>query len=95
MDAYEESEQLIGFFTMIEEHLALPFETKVLGVVVTVEQIDLTETGEVVAKCRRGRDRIRMRPARDERGPHSLGALIRQLFDVGVAFHAHAQSGVR
>lgn len=57
MDAYEESEQRIGFFTMIEEHLALPFETKVLGVVVTVEQIDLTETGEVVANCRRGLDR--------------------------------------
>ena len=57
MDAYEESEQRIGFFTMIEEHLAVPFETEVLGVMVTVEQIDLTETGEVVANCRRGRDR--------------------------------------
>jgi hypothetical protein len=61
VDAYEESEQRIGFFTMIEEHLALPFETKVLGVVVTVEQIDLTETGEVVANCRRGHDRQSIR----------------------------------
>jgi len=57
VDAYEESEQRSGFFTMIEEHLAVPFETEVLGVMVTVEQIDLTETGEVVANCRRGRDR--------------------------------------
>jgi hypothetical protein len=56
VDAYTESEQRMGFFTMIEEHLTLPFETNVLGVVVTVEQIDLTETGEVVAICRRGRD---------------------------------------
>jgi hypothetical protein len=57
VDAYKESERRVGFFAMIEEHLALPFETRVLGVVVTVEQIDLTKTGEVVANCRRGRDR--------------------------------------
>ena len=32
VDAYGESQQSTGFFTMFEEHLALPFETKVLGV---------------------------------------------------------------
>jgi len=57
VDAYDESEQRMGFFTMIEEHLPLPFETQVLGVAVTVERIDLTEAGEIVAKCRRGHER--------------------------------------
>jgi len=33
VDAYGEEEQAGGFFTMIEEHLALPFPVKVLGVV--------------------------------------------------------------
>ena len=57
VDAYDESEQRTGFFTMIEEHLALPFATKVLGVAVTVEQIDLIEAGEIVGNCRRRYER--------------------------------------
>ncbi len=57
VDAYGESEQRTGFFTMIQEHLALPFDTEVLGVAVTVERIDLTEADEIVANCRRGRER--------------------------------------
>ncbi len=60
VDAYNESEQRCGLFTMIEDHLALPFETEVLGVPVTVERIDLTEADEVVAICRRGRRRQRI-----------------------------------
>ena len=31
LDAYDESEQTTGFFTMFEEHLTLPFKTEVLG----------------------------------------------------------------
>ena len=57
VDAYDESEQRTGFFTMIEEHLPLPFETQVLGVAVTVEGIDITEADEIVAQCRRGHER--------------------------------------
>jgi hypothetical protein len=60
VDAYNESEQRCGIFTMIEEHLALPFETEVLELPVTVERIDLTEADEVVAICRRGRTRQRI-----------------------------------
>jgi Calcium binding len=60
VDAYNESEQRCGLFTMIEDHLALPFETQVLGVPVTVERIDLTEAEEMVAICRRGRARQRI-----------------------------------
>jgi len=40
-DAYGEEEQASGFFTMIEEHLALPFRVKVLGVDADVEKVDM------------------------------------------------------
>jgi len=60
VDAYNESEQRCGLFTMIDDHLALPFDTEVLGMPVTVERIDLTEADEVVAICRRGRTRQRI-----------------------------------
>jgi calcium binding protein len=54
VDAYNESEQRTGFFTMMEEHLALPFDTELLDVTVSVERIDLTIADEIVAICRRG-----------------------------------------
>jgi hypothetical protein len=57
VNAYGESEQRTGFFTMIEEHLALPFETELLDITVTVERIDLTVAEEIVAICRRGNKR--------------------------------------
>lgn len=55
VDTYNESEQRVGIFTMIEDNLALPFDTKVLGVAVVVERIDLTTSDEVVAICRGGK----------------------------------------
>ena len=57
MDAYNESEQRVALFTMIEDHLALPFETEVLGVPVTVKRVDLTAADEIVAICHRGAKR--------------------------------------
>src|SRR5256885_6847124 len=42
-----DSEQRIGFLTTLEESLALPFETDVLGVRVTVERIDFNDAEEV------------------------------------------------
>ncbi|MGH9462095.1 MAG: calcium-binding protein [Vicinamibacteria bacterium] len=57
VDAYGESEQRTGFLTMLEDRLKLPFETMVLGVGVLVERIDLTAAEEIVAACRRGRNR--------------------------------------
>ena len=53
VDAYGEDEQLAGFYTMIEENLALPFATNLLGAEVAVEGIDLT-AGGIVAVCVRG-----------------------------------------
>ena len=53
VDAYNDEEQITGLFTMLEEHLALPFQTTVLGVTATVTKIDLTAGNEIVAICRR------------------------------------------
>jgi hypothetical protein len=53
VDCYNEQEQITGLFTMIEDHLALPFETSVLGMTVTVAKVDLTVDDEIVAICRR------------------------------------------
>ena len=44
VDAYDESEQASGWYTMFQEYLELPFETTVLGVTVTVGSIGLRET---------------------------------------------------
>src|SRR5690348_12892184 len=57
VDAYSESEQTTGFFTMIEENLALPFVTQVLGVSVTVAAVDLTEDERIMVICSRGEHR--------------------------------------
>ena len=52
VDAYGDDEQLTGLCTMIEDNLATPFETEVLGVPVTVEHVRLTDANHVVAICR-------------------------------------------
>src|SRR6266550_1585835 len=57
VDAYGESEQTTGFYTMMEDNLRLPFETEILGVAVTVESIDFSGDDELVAVCRKGRAR--------------------------------------
>lgn len=57
VDCYTESEQITGWFTVIEKNLAAPFETMVLGVPVTVERIDLNRDEQIVAICKRGRER--------------------------------------
>jgi hypothetical protein len=53
VDCYNEAEQITGLFTMIEDHLALPFQSTVLGMTVTVAKVDLTVNDEIVAICRR------------------------------------------
>jgi len=60
VDCHDESEAVTGFATMIEEHLALPFSTLVLGVEVSVTDIGLTEREEIVAVCTRGKHRQRI-----------------------------------
>src|SRR6266550_3366720 len=57
VDAYGESEQAVGFFTLLEEQLKLPFKTEVLGMEVTVERLDMTDDEQIVAVCSRGKSR--------------------------------------
>jgi hypothetical protein len=59
VDAYGDEEQTGGFFTMIEEHLALPFSVGILGVEAVVEKVDRTRDGRIVAICKR--DGVRQR----------------------------------
>ena len=54
-DAHDESEQVMGWFDMIEERLELPFDTEVLGVSVRVIRIDHSDDDRLVAICVRGR----------------------------------------
>lgn len=60
VDCYNESEAVGGFFTMVEDHLKVPFATVVLGVDVEVTGVDLTEREEIVAVCVRGKQRQRI-----------------------------------
>ncbi|MCH0557389.1 calcium-binding protein [Streptomyces sp. MUM 16J] len=57
VDAYDGEEQLVGLYTMLSGHLAVPFETVVLGVEVTVKKVDLVAGSQIVAVCARGRHR--------------------------------------
>ncbi|GGJ59057.1 hypothetical protein GCM10010121_082160 [Streptomyces brasiliensis] len=55
VDAYDDEEQLMGLYTMLAEHLAVPFKTVVLGIEVTVKEVDLLPGSQIVAVCTRGR----------------------------------------
>jgi len=50
VDAYNDDEQLAGFAVMIEDNLEMPFQTTVLGVMVTVKDVTQAESG-IVADC--------------------------------------------
>jgi hypothetical protein len=54
VDCYNESECVTGFYTTLVDNLALPFQTVVLGVDVTVTDVDLTEEGQMITVCTRG-----------------------------------------
>jgi hypothetical protein len=60
VDAYGESEQMTGFYTMLDDNLAVPFRTEMLGVEVTVERVDMTDDEQIVAVCARGKSRQRV-----------------------------------
>ena len=60
VDCYNESEAACGFYTMIEDHLEVPFTTVVLGVDVEVACVELTQQEEIVAVCVRGKERQRI-----------------------------------
>lgn len=53
VDAYGESEQRVGFLTMLEDKLAFPFEIEILGAPAIVEGVGLNDAEDIVAICRR------------------------------------------
>ena len=57
LDAYGESEQIGGFFTLLEERLKLPFKAEVLGMDVMVERVDITDGEQIVAVCSSGKSK--------------------------------------
>ena len=60
VDAYGESELQAGFQAVIEDHLAVPFSTQVLGADVIVERVEMADDDRIVAVCGRGRSRQRV-----------------------------------
>jgi len=60
VDANGESEQIVGFYTMLEDNLVMPFDTQILGIEVTVERIDMNDYEQIVAVCARGKSRQRV-----------------------------------
>ena len=61
VDCYDKSEQAVGLFTMMEDNLALPFTTTILGMQVSVEKIDIDDSNTIVAVCSLGRARQSVR----------------------------------
>lgn len=53
VDAHADDEQLACLHSALDEHLALPFMTEVLGVVVSVDRVELAEDDRIVAVCAR------------------------------------------
>jgi hypothetical protein len=47
VDCYDDSECVTGFYTMLEDNLAVPFQT--------VTGVDLTEDEQIMAVCTSGR----------------------------------------
>jgi calcium binding protein len=57
VDAYGESEQRVGFLCTLQQQVACPFTTEILGQPVRVERIDSNDAEEIVAVCRHERHR--------------------------------------
>lgn len=55
IDCNDREDQVAGFHNMLEEGLAVPFETQVLGMPVLVTRIGQNDGGEIVAICKRSR----------------------------------------
>jgi Calcium binding len=60
VDCHNDSERATGFYTVLDDNLAMPFQTVVLGVDVTVAGIDLTDGDHIMTVCTRGRSTQRI-----------------------------------
>ncbi len=58
VDCYDEYEQAVGLFTMIENELDLPFTTRILGMEVAVVAVEQEDDGlGIAAVCERDGER--------------------------------------
>jgi uncharacterized Zn finger protein len=60
IDAHGEGQQAVGLYTMICEHLILPFKTKILGRDADVVDIEMDDDDRLLAVCKIGRRRQRI-----------------------------------
>jgi hypothetical protein len=58
VDATDDEEQQMAFYTAIEEHVKFPFKTASPGGEVAVQGIGVNDEDEIVAVCLRGRERL-------------------------------------
>lgn len=77
VDCYNETEQATGLFTMIEDHLDVPFETSVLGVTVTVASMDISVSSGRMNLLDRGSWGTRTIPSTRSCAPGSAKVSIR------------------
>jgi hypothetical protein len=56
-DSNDDDEALSGFESLLEDNLALPFNTEILGVPVTVEALERSDAGEIALLCRRDKSK--------------------------------------
>ncbi len=57
-DCHDEEEQVMCVFSMIQDGLDRPFATEILGVEVSVVDVDVNAENAIVAVCTRGKERI-------------------------------------
>ena len=60
MDCCDEDEQANGFFAIIDENVALPFTTRILGVEASVAAVVLGDVGRIKAVCERSGEQQRI-----------------------------------
>src|SRR5215470_3751926 len=60
VDCHDEEEQASGFFAIIDDNLALPFMTPILGVEASVSAIEMDDDGRIKAVCERNGEQQRI-----------------------------------
>jgi hypothetical protein len=60
VDCYDEEEQASGFLAVIDDNLALPFKTRILGAEASVAAVVMDEVGRIKAVCERSGEQQRI-----------------------------------
>lgn len=60
VDAHDDAEQLVGFFTMLHDNVAYPFHVTLLGAPAVVVDVEHSMRPDLVFVCARGRERLRV-----------------------------------